>query len=283
LEKVIALIAVGLYLVVWLISLGQLLKNKGFDPSLATYADPLRLNNFLGYRFFLAAGIVTCAFGYVICQILAAVLIFASLLQLVLLFAFERQKTQPTLYYLLALLVGVLVLTASFYGALAGLVLVGVQERHRAAWQRRQKQIYDSWVADCAKKIDRRYKRLANKMKPGDWFWVLHIATTESIARPNIVRQAEKIYYLVKKPSVISTGIMQVAAAAPLTDKQSMQEGARAVVKALGIMPANIKNRNEQMAWMSSAYNGSTKYRVYLEATYPGLRQAWEDIMRGRS
>jgi hypothetical protein len=212
-----------------------------------------------------------------------------ALTHLLLLAAFNRTATQPAAYYaLIAVGAAVAMTDVPVYARLLMMAAVFVlQEIVLRRWLRNQAGHYSRWVAKKAKQIDRRYRHVASGIPPRDWFYVLHFAVTESIARPRLSRLLERLYFYVARPAAISTGIMQVKAATPLSDGESMRRGSKLIQQALEQMPRELTDPQDQLKWLANSYIGGagstvyTKYTGYLLATYPGLLLAWEDIKNG--
>jgi len=264
----------------YLVLCWRLIKIRGFDPTLITYSDPLAAKKFAGYRLGSGLAIVLSLLHNNLSSYILVVILSSAVMHLLFLSIFNRNKTQPTPYYDAAILISVTLLlyqTPAAYAAAIGLVVF--QEVYLIKWRALAGKKYNAWVAASAIKIHRTYRSLSQQMNAEEWFFVLHIATTENIARPPAVRLAERVYYLLRRPAYISTGIMQVRDTHPLSEMQSMRRGAQAVKKVLAEMPKNLTDQ-QQLTWIAKHYNGSTTYTNYLNATEPGMRMAWRKITK---
>ena len=265
----------------YLLYFAWLLKQKGFDPSLITYANPLLIKGYWAARAALVAGAALAWAWRPLGQSALAIIGSLFALQIVSLYSFGRSRTQPVVYYgAYVAAATVLVWRSGRTEFISVTAMYGAAEFYLKHWQASQSKKYNNWVAGVALKIFKQYRHLAKDMTQLELRWTLHIATTEAIARPKIVRLAENLYFRLKKPAVISTGIMQVAADAPLDDQQSILQGARIIKQALSQMPPGLENYHEQITWMSRRYNGSSTYRAYLGATSKGLELAWARILK---
>lgn len=258
-----------------------LAKGKGFDPSLITFANPLLSLSYRRQSGLLVLGalgsefaITTIAGGFLLAFVIAAAASHIFSLAM-----FNRAATQPVIYYLCSLMVGVIfVSNVNGHIELLGVIIFCLQQLYLRWWLRTQDRRYNIWVEHLALKINQRCREVLSSQPKEAQFWILLIATTESIARPAVMRLAERIYFALKHPPVISTGIMQVAAAKPLSNMQSMRVGARQVSEIRARMPAKLASIHEQLKWMAKHYNGSSTYSVHLEAVYPGVQKAWGKI-----
>lgn len=264
----------------------RLIKKRGLDPALITYASPLSMKNFLVGRLILCAAVLLLLANDWSGRLAFSFILIAALAQLILLFSFGRQHTQPYLYYLVLVLLSMLALIIGrsplVWGSL--IILVIILELYLRSWRKGSEWSYNHWVASQTMKIYATYKNLFTEMEKDCRRWTLHVAVTEHIARPAIVRLAERIYFLIKQPAVISTGIMQVASSKPLSDRQSLELGASIIKKALASMPKALDEQGK-LLWMSRHYNGSLAYSTYLIATNSGFTLAWDEISqnnRGR-
>jgi len=257
-----------------------LIRRRGFDPTLITFANPLAMKGIAGQRIFLLAGLV---FGILsplrlAGQFVLVIVVFAYLVQMLVLYLFERGPTQPIGYYFLLILIAMLVLwRRNIDSYLVAVLLIAIQEAYLSMWHKTKQRRYNSWVVASALQINNSYKKLARNSSHEEWFWILLIATTENIARPPLVRTAERLYFKIKKPAVISTGIMQIAGPKPISDRRSMELGADLIKKVLSQMPKQL-SKPQQLKWLATNYNGSSSYAIYLESTYPGVVLAWQQI-----
>lgn len=250
-------------------------RKKGLDPSLVTYICPLQFKQFWIGRFALASTFILAVMGSSLAEPFALMIAAFALTHVALLAVFERTATQPAPYFIAFALSVIPV----FLGLpILMLLAVIAQEIILAWWNRTQTKRYRNWVAQQTHAIHQKYYAHTSTLSAREWFFVLHFAVTENIARPKVVRVAEHAYFYLKKPAAISTGIMQIAAPRPMTDKESMQRGSELIQNALRALPKNITEPNEQLKWLAQAYNGSTTYSKYLYATYPGVREAWKKI-----
>lgn len=255
----------------------QALKHKGLDPTLLTYLTPLAYKNFWLSRMFLAIA-VALSFISPGFTIVSGGILALSITHILLLLAFNRTATQPLIYYfMLVVICGVLLLGIRL-GLIYVVALFITQELLYKNWRNSKNIRYNRWVAGNARRIHYAYHSLAKTMPAKDWFHVLHIAVTEDIARPRAVRIAERVYYIIKRPANISTGIMQVQSTIPQSDLESMDAGAKLVRNILRKMPAKITDPKGQLTWIGTQYNGSSTYGKYLMQTYAGVGQAWEKI-----
>lgn len=256
----------------WLARLDWLFKRKGFDPSLVTYADPLASFSHWGYRLVMILILATSWLNgseLKLVQLLGLGMALSALAHVGLLVMFNRAPTQPSGYYLVISLAGLL-LAGWPTARPAAIVIWLASEIWLIYWQRTSQRRYDQWVAKLAARIDKRYRKLAQSMPASDWRWVLHIAVTESIARPKLVRAAERLYFRLKKPAYISTGIMQIRDVRPLSDTESLHRGAAIIRQLLPNMPRSL-SESQQIVWLARHYNGSGGYAQYLQAVKSGL------------
>lgn len=250
-------------------------RKRGLDPSIVTYISPLSFKYFWVGRVLLTGAIVLSFFASPLSHFLSLLIIVFSLFHIILLALFERVATQPVMYYFGYVVSAI----AAWFGLpVVSILLFTAQELLLRRWKQTRTQRYNHWVTHQSLRIHDQYKDLSKTMTPREWFFVLHFAVTENIARPKLARIAEHVYFYIKRPAVISTGIMQVAAPRPMTDRESMYLGTEIVRKAVQTMPKNITRPSEQAKWLAREYNGSTTYSAYLFATYPGVRTAWERI-----
>lgn len=272
----ITFILVGI--IIWYgIGAWWLFKRKGLDPTLLTYLTPLAYKNFWLSRMLLAIS-VALSFISPGFTIVAGGILALSLTHILLLLLFNRTATQPQIYYcMLIVICGVLLLDIHL-GLIYVVALFITQELLYKNWRNSKNIRYNRWVAGNARRIHYAYHSLAKTMPAKDWFHVLHIAVTEDIARPPAVRIAERVYYLIKRPANISTGIMQVQSTIPQSDLESMDAGAKLVRNILRKMPAKITDPKGQLTWIGTQYNGSSTYSKYLLQTYAGVGLAWEKI-----
>jgi hypothetical protein len=276
------LLACGLVIIGCGLIFQKQVKDKGLDPSLINYSNPLIRSGLWPLRVCLIAGlafvpIIPVAGEFILNLVLAAVSV-----QLIILISFARLPTQPSLYYAIAAAAALdLLFWRRPAGLIAGIIIIIIQELYLALyWKNHNLSIYNKWVCRRALKLDKKYRRSFSPLPSKQRLAVLHVAATEDIARPAIVRVAERIYYRVKHPPVISSGIMQVAAPTPLSDKESIRRGAKMIKKALDTMPFETTDLHQQLLWLSKCYNGSQRYAAYLEATYPGVTAAWSKIIK---
>jgi len=265
-------LSIGL-LAAWFIKLKLLFSHKGFDPALITYADPLAIFYHIGYRAILATALVLSLQTSVpseLIKLLCLLVFISSITHAVILFVFNRQATQPIGYYVF-LSVAALSLSFSPHDSWKwSLNIWFAGELWLFYWHKTQQSRYNKWVASLARTIDKKYRHFAKSMPANDWQWVLHVAVTESIARPKIVRQAERLYFRIKRPEFISTGIMQIRDNHPISDEESMKRGAAIIHRLLPHMPDGI-SLEHKLVWLARHYNGSSSYTQYLTATLPGL------------
>lgn len=263
----------------WIVRLKSLFRQKGFDPALVTYADPLAALSFFGYRLLLLIGLILTVLqagpGWSL-EFIIWLIIISALTHLVMLLAFGRQQTQATAYFALAALAALGLLHNH---ALAGLAIIFCQEAFLILWRQTRQRRYDKWVARLAAKINATYAAVAATMPEGDWRWVLHIAVTESIARPKLVRLAERVYFKIKRPEYISTGLMQIRDRHPISDQESLRRGAAIIRDLLPQMPANASHA-QKITWLARHYNGSGSYGQYLHATSRGLALFHHEVSR---
>lgn len=259
---------------IYLIYFIYLVSKRGLDPTLLTFSDLLSLNGFTGYRVcFAASAIFTFQPNNIGKGILVAV-ITTGVLHFIFLVLFQRAKTQPVYSYPVFVFAAAFLFHPSYATYLLAAVLVCLQGVYLIIWRRTQSERYNSWISQKAIQIDKSYGNLKKTMTPEEWFYVVHISTTESVARPALVRKLERLYWQFKKPAMISTGIMQVRTTSPLNDRQSMQLGTEEVVRILKSMPQNLKT-DDKIKWLARHYNGSESYSRYLFSTYTGVCKAF--------
>jgi hypothetical protein len=257
----------------------HLVRTKGLDPSLINYSNPLISRGFWPLRVVLAGGFISVLAYRAAAGFLLGATLSTCLIQLAILIIFTRLPTQPALYFAgNAATAAALLMLPEPASLLAAAVLIAAQEIYLASWQRRSLEIYNKWICSRAINLNHKFQEFFIKLPTGLRFAVLHIAVTEDIARPAVVRLAERAYFYLRRPLVISTGIMQVAANRPMSDLESLDHGARLIKDALDRMPSNNRHAHDQILRLAESYNGSTTYRIYLEATYPGVLAAWDKI-----
>lgn len=263
------LLSLACYLTIFL----RKIKNEGLDPSLITYSSPLLLKGYAGQRVFLFLAVFLRLIIPDLGIFILSFVFFCSLFLCLVLILFGRQQTQPLYSYILIALVCLVLLIN--HGALSYLVagsLLIAQELSLYLWQKSQARRYNDWVFYKALKLNNKYLQTL-KLDPNERLWVLHIATTEDIARPAIVRLAERFYFKLCKPNQISTGIMQVKSNRPVSDKESFEIGREIISNLLAKMPPSL-TAQQQMLWISRAYNDSDSYASLLAATRPGVIKA---------
>jgi hypothetical protein len=262
----------------WLISFRRQIRQKGFDPSLITFADPLSWRTYSGYRVALGLLFAVSVIAPLswLALILATIVITSAVSHISLIYLFGRQHTQPANYYILAVVAASVLLSRSKWELMFFLAVVATQETLLWQWQKTSQARYDDWVERLTRHLTSRYVDLADSMPLSAWRWVAHVAVTESIARPAFVRWAERLYFKIKRPAYISTGIMQIRANRPLSDAESMLFGAKIIRQILPQMPKNL-NHQQQMHWLAKHYNGSGSYAKYLSATAKGVKQAFNN------
>lgn len=263
----------------YLLRLYFLVKKKGLDPTLITYSNPMLIESYLSYRLVLTAivllGILDFGFGKYL--IFIAMLWLAA--QVILLILFERFGTQPVVYY--SITISGLILINVYHSALiyiVSIVIFLLQETYLVYWERNKQIIYNCWVSNKVIRLNKKYGYIANSYTSEDWFKILHIAVTESIARPKLSRLIERIYWYIKRPEVISTGIMQIQFSKPMSDAKSMEEGSKIVASYTSSMPRSITKPLDQITWLGEKYNGSKRYSNYMLSTYAGVLKAWQEI-----
>lgn len=280
------ILSATLFLVWYGVATARILRKQGFDPSLITYVTPLRQADYNLSRFLNLAAILSAVLAGQFSLAAPLALVIFGLFQLLLLIIFSRTGTQPFLYYSLVAVEGSwLCLNVSTNISLPiAIAIFLVQELSLRRWLAKRQTHYNRWVAKKAVNIHNAYKEISAELTAYEWFFVLHFAVTESIARPRVVRHLERVYFKVKSPETISSGIMQVKDNKLLSDKESMSKGSRIVCEALRQMPSHLKEPVAQLKWLARSYNGSINekanddYTGYLLATYPGLLIAWERL-----
>lgn len=274
-----ALALSSLMIIAWYgIRLKTAISKQGLDPSLVTYLSPLNTRNYWTGRICTAAVLIISVAAPAFNLLAVSLLMFAGL-QVALLLIFRRGATQPLVYYMSMAIIGLIALVSASLLILAASLFVA-QEIYLAHWQKGRKHRYRKWVARETIKIHHRHQPLAATMTKKEWFHVLHFATTESIARPVVVRWLERLFFYWKRPAYISSGIMQVRSDRLLTDAESMREGSLLITEALRRLPDGLTDPGEQLKWLAKTYNGSTTYSRYLLYTYPGVSEAWQTIDR---
>lgn len=269
-----ALVAIASQLIIFNLKI----RRGGLDPSLLTYASPLAAKDFWNARGLIFLAVVLSVLNLTVANAVWALVLSAAVLQILILLIFNRQYTQPAGYYLsLGLAAFTSLVNSRSYSLILTLALVLAGELYLRSWQDQRQRKYDDWVKKCALKINKQFRQLADELEPAHWAWVLHVAVTEHIARPAIVRLAERLYFLAKRPAVISTGIMQIAAERPLSDTESITAGSKRISEILAQMPAGL-GRGEQLRWLAKHYNGSYSYAAYLSMTDRGVSQALQEI-----
>ena len=252
----------------------RLLKKFGLDPALINYSNLFTRRGFWVARIgllFSAIAIFAWARGG---QLFLAIIAFSFLWLIVVLMLFSRTPTQPTAYYAFTFLSAMLLaLNPSPRYLVPSACLYISGELNLVFWRRNQKYIYDKWVAARAKRIAKKYQTSLAHLPGQRYFDVVHVATTEDIARPSIVRLAERMYFYIKRPAFISTGIMQVRDSQPISDQQSMQRGSKMLNELLDKMPPHTSEL-DKMRWISRHYNDSESYADLLAATLPGVKAA---------
>lgn len=265
-------------LVAQLLIFKVLIRHGGLDPSFLTYASPLASRNFWAARAFIAVAVVLSISQPSIATAAWIFIMTAAAFQYLSLMIFNRQHTQPATYYIILVVTAVIGLISHRSASLIlPLALAGIAEVYLHNWQQHRQQRYDNWVKACALQINRQFRHLAEELEPTHWRWVLHVAVTENIARPAIVRLAERLYYMIKRPGVISTGIMQISAERPLSDTESILAGSKRIAEILQYMPAGL-SRSDELRWLAKHYNGSYGYAKYLHLTDAGVNQAFQEI-----
>lgn len=271
------------YIVLWyIIGSKYIIRKRGLDPTLITYLSPLCWRNYWCGRILVITAICATMILPHASVIISEIVLLFALSQILCLSMFERIATQPVVNYVLIVMLCTILITQPAHYVFMVLILILASEYTYFKWKFSRKERYHNWVSRKAIIIHKKYAYLSATVSPKEWFCILHIATTESIARPKLVRIAERLYYKVKHPTSISTGIMQVQSAIPMSDLESMQVGIKFVTDIISTMPSHLTGLEQQLRWISLKYNGSTKYSRLLLETYPGIKNAWTDIMSVR-
>lgn len=281
----IAAIVTILIVILWyIISMILAVTKKGLDPSLLTYVSPLCWYKCRLFRIVVAASLFLGLLSHGLALTIGMGIAVFTIVHLFLLFAFNRTATQPTAYYV-TLAVSACILTIPMPKPLLFVVLViaiVAQELLLKTWIKSKQQRYNHWVAGEVRQIHNKYHPQAGTILEREWFFVLHFAVTESIARPKLSRFIERAYFYIRRPASITTGIMQVKANKPLSNKESMRRGSEIISQALRSMPPDITMPKKQLVWLADLYNGNdavkSGYLSCLLSTYPGLMLAWQDI-----
>lgn len=271
----VALISASTYL----LRLYQLVQQKGLDPTLSTFSNPMTIKEYTSYRLVLFSVFIVSLINFKVGKLALLIVLFWLLFQTLLLYIFERRDTQPVAYFIITMIGIVLLLTFNNTHTRIGFILLIIlQEIYLRKWLKTKQLRYDNWVSRKVINLHEKYGYIAKEYEPKDWFKILHVAVTESIARPRLSRLAERLYWFIKRPKLISTGIMQIQSSKPMTDAESMETGSRIVAKTMRNMPNEIKSAEDQITWLAKNYNGSTKYAKYLFSTYKGTIMAWQKI-----
>ena len=268
--------------VIYGVRFAQIMVHKGLDPSLATYSNPMFVKHFASYRVCVFIGLSINLLNGTAGKFVLTLILVLLLWQSLLLYLFGRQQTQPILYYLMtvSLITQVIVFPNIFLNYAVALMIIAAQEGYLKNWNMTKQSKYDNWVAKTAIRLNKKYSYILKDIGLDDRFRVLHVATTESIARPRLSRIGERMYWYVKRPSVISTGIMQVQSDKPISDAMSMKQGSTMVIDIMRNIPQNLTKPIEQITWLAEKYNGSRRYSVYLLSTHTGLIKAWDKIKK---
>lgn len=271
-------------LITWYILGGiYVIKKQGLDPTLLIIINPFYLSR---YRVIWVTNILVFLMLLLDTKLtlfLGLTVFLFSLTQLLLLVVFERTGTQPVLVYLLLTLESFsFVLLPYKYAWILFFSLIEIIALVK--WSNRRVDIYNKWVQKKVAIIDRKYRNVNSELSKEEWFYTLHFAVTEGIARPWLTRQLEKIYFYVKKPKFITSGIMQVRSDKLLSNSESIFLGSNIIKQSLELMPKDLIDPNKQLRWLAKQYNGSINektnldYTEYLLSTYPGLVLAWNNI-----
>ena len=273
------LLAILISVSTYLLRLYQLVRQKGLDPTLSTFSNPMTIKGYASYRLVLYTAFIVSLISYEVGKFALLLVLFWLLLQTLLLYIFERRDTQPVVYFILTITGIVLFLKFNnIQTHIAFVLLIILQEIYLNKWLKTKQLRYDNWVSQKVIKLNRKYGYIAKDYEPKDWFKILHVAVTESIARPRLSRLAERLYWYIKRPAVISTGIMQIQSNKPISDAESMEVGAKIVASVFKRMPKDILKPIDQITWLAEKYNGSKRYSVYLLSTYAGMIKAWQKI-----
>ena len=259
-------------------------KKNGFDPSLITLISPfyifdfriLKYYNFLYLLPALVGSLSSLIFLFIACQIILLIL-------------FNRTSTQPIEIYLLNLI------EAAFFYIFSSdkiililvvLLAIIINIIGLKVWKNKLRlPRYNNWVYHKTISINKRFFHKSLSLSRQEWFYALHFAVTEDIARPAIVRLVERIYFKVKKPAAITSGIMQVKANRLLSDTESVAKGAKIIQKAIKSVPG-LLNKDQYFiySYLTQTYNGSQNPKVnaqyvgFLSSTLEGVKKAWSKI-----
>lgn len=275
------LFILGLLILVsfYLVRMRQLVRKRGLDPSLATYASPLMSADLNGQRFLIVLlGIARLGLSGNLAEFIFFLVLTFELVHIVILLVYERAPTQPFYYFCLAGLASGMIVWLPGPTSLLAIIIYGLAELELRRWRHNSTKSYDAWIARKASALAAKYKSELNAYPANTRFWIMLVATTEDIARPKFVRFIERAYFLIKRPPVISSGIMQVATRRPITDRQSFKLGAKIVSQAVKRLPT--EGQASQLNWLAKHYNGSTSYALYLGLTFSGVKQAWQKLQR---
>ncbi len=267
-------VVVGLYGLLFI----KKARGVGIDPALLTHINPLGAFH---HAPLIWSYVLVLVFGSVSRLIfsIGATAMCLCFVHITLLLSFGRSQTQPFWAYCWAFLGFVFALTENsysiFFAALCLLCLLFFFIR----WPSRRVDVYNAWVRSKTISIHKKYWLTAVKESSElDWYCTLLIATTESIARPKLSRMIEYAYFFIKKPAVMSSGIMQVASTTYLSDTQSIQKGHKMIHTIMAKMPHTYTKDEDKMAYLAKEYNGSYGYQQYLYAVHPGFQSAWHQL-----
>ena len=264
--------AITILLAAWyVLRFFQLTKKAGLDPSLLTYISPLQAYS---HKPTMALGMGMLAIFVLspsLCSFLSVALCLCAGAHIGLLICFGRGHTQPLMFYsLFGLAMGGLHIRSVVAFVFSCLIFCS-SLTYLWYWKKISTQRYCTWVKNKVTIIHNMYfRQLKPKPNELDWYCTLLVATTESIARPKASRIIEHIYYILKRPQSMSSGIMQVASNTYLSDLQSVQKGHDIIHEIMAKMPHTYTKDEDKMSYLAKEYNGSYGYQQYLYAVYPG-------------
>lgn len=176
---------------------------------------------------------------------------------------------------LIALLeVGVFVIacTPLFYGytlrltlLIMGMLCIGLGHSYRLRIYTKN---YESWVGNKAKKLYHRYQQYFTDYDKDVQPVLLTIMLVEDIARPSVVRMAERIYARNSRSLANSTGIMQIKHPKILSDVESVKKGFKLINRYYKCGCALNLNGDQFLEYIAYEYNGDVQYSLFMKYFY---------------
>jgi hypothetical protein len=251
-------------------------KIVGLDPAIITMHSLVIIIHKPRYLLlaFTVSSTMVIAQTYYLLLFIVGIIAAAYTTHIALLILFGRFSTQPLLAYVCILITwcmfGLTIVSPYFAIVSAATFILAVfAQKH---WDLHKAKIYHLWVYRRAYALDIKFNKILSTLPPRQRFCTLLVMTTEDIARPPASRFAERLYFYIKKPKRISSGIMQVMHTQLLSDEQSVARGSTLIAGILKTLPRKI-TESELKFFLAKGYNGSGSYSHLLNSIYPSVKK----------